>query len=388
LVYALIVSCFEESGVYFPKNKNPTKSSSEQIDKLLLTFATDLRNQMGIQVKSPAIITDSEDHLLCLAVSKEGGLPFESPTTLALRATSQQLGVPELAGRGLSIHVLQDPNGEIDALGDIYNFGPDRVIIGSKSPDVAQVVGELHSDEYWQEAALRRNISLEILKPSSSQPRPIKLSTGDFYKTQFKIPEVLPSSFSAQIIKKWANVRVNTSDQTQLRELMTDLHLLAAQNVAEQGGPFAAFVINPDGTVLGLGENQVVRGSDPSAHGERVALWSAVHQLEQEGGEILSLEDCTVVTSSFTCIGCAEACARAGIKEIIYGNSRDTVQAMTPFTEGPLDNDKLAKRNIILREVAIESNLAEAGFRAFQKLIEGEPDKGYLTDLGRNQSHK
>jgi len=377
---------FEESGIYFPRNEREIILSSEQINELLCTIATEVYASSGKPTKSPAVITDSNGQLLCLAISREPGLPFESPTTLALRATSKLLGVAELVNTGVSVHLLQDSDGEIDALGDIYNFGPGRVVIGSKSPDVAQVVGALNSEDYWEEAALRRNMLREILLSSNREVRPTQLSANDFKISRLNATEIIPSSFSAKTIEKWTDVQVDTSDQAQLSELMGDLHLLAQQNISDRGGPFTAVVIRSDGKVLGLGENQVVRSSDPSAHGERVAMWSAIGQLQYDSSKgPTDLKDCTLIVSSFPCIGCAEACVRAGIREIIYCNSRETVQAMTPFTEGPLDSGRLAKLQVVLRQIKIDEKLAQAGFREFQRVAGEDPKIGYLNDLSRDR---
>jgi len=377
---------FEESGIYFPKSEREIILSSEQVNELLCTVAAELHTNSGKPVKSPAVITDSQGRLLCLAVSRDTGLPFESPTTLALRAISKLLGVPELVNKGISVHLLRDCDGRIDALGDIYNFGPDLVVVGSKSPDVAPVVGSLDSEDYWEEAALRRNMSREIMPPSNTKPKPTRLSVSDFKISRFSAPEVIPSSSSAQMIDKWRDIHVDTSDRGQLEELMRDLHLMSEQNVSQRGGPFTAVILSADGKFLGLGENQVVRSSDPSAHSERVALWSSIGKVEHDSTPPPSLKDCTLVVSSFTCIGCAEACIRAGIREIIYDNSRETVQAMTPFTEGPLDINRLGGLGIVLRQIKIDEKLAQAAFREFQRVIQEEPENSYLTDLGRDPS--
>lgn len=89
---------------------------------------------------------------------------------------------------------------------------------------------------------------------------------------------------------------------------------------AEAAGevPVGAVVIAPDGeTVLGRGNNQVVRTQDPTAHAEIVATREAAlalgnyRLLTGEGG-------CTLVCTLEPCAMCAGAMLHARISRLVY----------------------------------------------------------------------
>ena len=43
----------------------------------------------------------------------------------------------------------------------------------------------------------------------------------------------------------------------------------------KEGGPFGAVVVNQNGKIIGLGNNQVLKTNDPTAHAEVVAIRDA-----------------------------------------------------------------------------------------------------------------
>ncbi len=101
---------------------------------------------------------------------------------------------------------------------------------------------------------------------------------------------------------------------------MTDLDLmhlaLAEAHAAEAAGevPVGAVVISPDGhTILGRGNNQVLRTSDPTAHAEIVALRGAGLTLGN-----YRLTGCTLVCTLEPCAMCAGAILHARIARLIY----------------------------------------------------------------------
>ncbi len=99
------------------------------------------------------------------------------------------------------------------------------------------------------------------------------------------------------------------------------MHLALAEAQSAQAAgevPVGAIVIAPDGqTVLGRGNNQVLRTSDPTAHAEIVALRQAAlalgnyRVLTQEGG-------CTLVCTLEPCAMCAGAILHARIARLVY----------------------------------------------------------------------
>lgn len=95
------------------------------------------------------------------------------------------------------------------------------------------------------------------------------------------------------------------------------MHLALEQaRLAELAGevPVGALVLAPDGsTVLGVGNNQVLRSSDPTAHAEIVALRAAGLALGN-----YRLTGCTLVCTLEPCSMCAGAMLHARIGRLIY----------------------------------------------------------------------
>lgn len=101
---------------------------------------------------------------------------------------------------------------------------------------------------------------------------------------------------------------------------MTDLaamHLaLAEAHAAQLAGevPVGAIILAPDGdTILGRGNNQVLRTSDPTAHAEIVALRAAGLTLAN-----YRLTHCTLVCTLEPCAMCAGAILHARISRLVY----------------------------------------------------------------------
>ncbi len=101
---------------------------------------------------------------------------------------------------------------------------------------------------------------------------------------------------------------------------MTDLaamHLaLAEARAAELAGevPVGAIVLAPDGaTILGRGNNQVLRTSDPTAHAEIVALRAAGLALSN-----YRLNGCTLICTLEPCAMCAGAILHARVNRLVY----------------------------------------------------------------------
>ncbi len=89
---------------------------------------------------------------------------------------------------------------------------------------------------------------------------------------------------------------------------------------AEMAGevPVGAVIVAPDGqTVLGRGNNQVLRSQDPTAHAEIVALRHAARALgnyrvlHPDGG-------CTLICTLEPCAMCAGAILHARIGRLVY----------------------------------------------------------------------
>ena len=93
---------------------------------------------------------------------------------------------------------------------------------------------------------------------------------------------------------------------------------LAKQNLyTNNGGPFGAVVVK-NGKVIGVGNNQVLKHKDPTAHAEIQAIRNACEQLST-----YDLAGCELYTSCYPCPMCLSAIIWANIKVVYYGNTKD-----------------------------------------------------------------
>lgn len=81
--------------------------------------------------------------------------------------------------------------------------------------------------------------------------------------------------------------------------------------------PVGAIVLSPEGEIIGRGNNQVVRTSDPTAHAEIVAMREAARALGN-----YRLTGCTLVCTLEPCAMCAGAILHARIGRLVY-SARD-----------------------------------------------------------------
>ena len=84
---------------------------------------------------------------------------------------------------------------------------------------------------------------------------------------------------------------------------------------AEAAGevPVGALVFSPEGEVIGAGNNQVIRLSDPTAHAEIVAMRAAAAHLDN-----YRLTGCTLVCTLEPCAMCAGAMVHARLGRLVY----------------------------------------------------------------------
>jgi tRNA(adenine34) deaminase len=100
---------------------------------------------------------------------------------------------------------------------------------------------------------------------------------------------------------------------------MTDTELMQLAideaRAAEAAGevPVGALVVSPSGEILGRGNNQVLRTSDPTAHAEIVALRQAGERLGN-----YRLLGCTLVCTLEPCAMCAGAILHSRIARLVY----------------------------------------------------------------------
>ena len=100
-------------------------------------------------------------------------------------------------------------------------------------------------------------------------------------------------------------------------EIMRHAIRLSIENVERGGGPFAA-VVAREGEILASAVNTVSDDNDPTAHAEVNAIRAAGRELQQ-----FHLDNCILYTTCEPCPMCLGAIYWAGIRTIVYGNTRD-----------------------------------------------------------------
>jgi len=124
---------------------------------------------------------------------------------------------------------------------------------------------------------------------------------------------------------------------------------LAELNVEHRtGGPFAAAVFRPDGSLAAAAVNVVVPAGCYLLHAEVLALALAQRALGEPGTVGRQAANCDLFSSAEPCAMCFGAIALSGISRLVCGATTPDVEAVG-FDEGPKpDNwaDILAARGI------------------------------------------
>ena len=132
---------------------------------------------------------------------------------------------------------------------------------------------------------------------------------------------------------------------------------LAEKNLdGYHGGPFGAVVVR-DGVVVGKGSNEVVKGNDPTAHAEVVAIREAANKLGT-----FDLSGCEIYTSCEPCPMCLGAIYWSRIDTLYYAASREHA-ASAGFDDAffyqemalPVDERRSLKSIRMMDKVAIET---------------------------------
>jgi guanine deaminase len=98
---------------------------------------------------------------------------------------------------------------------------------------------------------------------------------------------------------------------------------MAERGMASGGPPVGACLVR-DGELVAKSHNAVIGELDVTAHAEIVAIREACRALRS-----LSLAGCRLFVTVQPCPMCLAACHYAGISEIIYGASIESMQAIT-----------------------------------------------------------
>lgn len=93
---------------------------------------------------------------------------------------------------------------------------------------------------------------------------------------------------------------------------------MSKQNLlTNNGGPFGAVIVKND-IIVGVGNNNVLKNNDPTAHAEVQAIRNACQNLNT-----YDLTGCELYTSCYPCPMCLSAIIWSNIKTIYYGNTKE-----------------------------------------------------------------
>ena len=88
---------------------------------------------------------------------------------------------------------------------------------------------------------------------------------------------------------------------------------------AGHGGPFGCVIVR-NGKIIGKGHNEVVKNTDPTCHGEMMAIHNACKTIGS-----FDLSGCELYTTAEPCPMCRGAILWANISKVYYGcNISDT----------------------------------------------------------------
>ena len=77
--------------------------------------------------------------------------------------------------------------------------------------------------------------------------------------------------------------------------------------------PVGAVVVDADQRLIGVGYNQTIANSDPSAHAEVIAIRRAAKRLQQH-----RLTDCTLYVTLEPCTMCAGTLVQARVQRVVF----------------------------------------------------------------------
>lgn len=85
-----------------------------------------------------------------------------------------------------------------------------------------------------------------------------------------------------------------------------------------QGGPFGALIVDKEGHIVSMGNNQVIKNNDPTAHAEIQAIREACQKLGT-----YDLNGYVLYSTCEPCPMCLSAIIWSNIKEMYYAATRE-----------------------------------------------------------------
>lgn len=134
---------------------------------------------------------------------------------------------------------------------------------------------------------------------------------------------------------------------------------LAFDNIANGGGPFGAVIVK-DNNIIATGTNTVTLHNDPTAHAEINAIRSACKKLRN-----FKLNDCIVYCSCEPCPMCLSALYWAGVKKIIYCNTKADAAAINFDDSFIYDEIELAPEDRHIPCIHMQHSDAPLAFQAW-----------------------
>lgn len=145
---------------------------------------------------------------------------------------------------------------------------------------------------------------------------------------------------------------------------------LAKQNIlTNHGGPFGAIVVK-DNVIVGIGNNQVIKNNDSTAHAEIIAIRNAEQTLNT-----FDLTGCELYTSCYPCPMCLSAIIWANIRIVYYGNTKEDASNIgfrDDFIYKYLNNLNNGKEDEILKLVSMDRKETIKAFNDFKSKIENK----------------
>lgn len=145
---------------------------------------------------------------------------------------------------------------------------------------------------------------------------------------------------------------------------------LAKQNIlTNHGGPFGAIVVK-DNVIVGIGNNQVIKNNDSTAHAEIMAIRNAEQTLNT-----FDLTGCELYTSCYPCPMCLSAIIWANIRIVYYGNTKEDASNIgfrDDFIYKYLNNLNNGKEDEILKLVSMDRKETIKAFNDFKSKIENK----------------
>ncbi|MBP6563199.1 MAG: nucleoside deaminase [Neisseriaceae bacterium] len=156
-----------------------------------------------------------------------------------------------------------------------------------------------------------------------------------------------------------------TEERVRYAPLMRDVVGFSLSHVQAGGIPFAAYVVDARGRVLGRGVNRVRQHHDPTAHAEVEAIRQACRN-----HQVSVLHGATLLASGEPCALCYLSALYAGVSHILFAVDRDEVAAHGfdyRNTYRLFQQDPLLWSALRIRKLAVVEGLDP--FRAFQQTL-------------------